>query len=129
MWLMLQQEKPDDYVISSGVSRSVRDFVQPAFSLVGLDWKKYVEIDKAYMPPADVAELRGDSSKAAEKLGWHPATSFDEMVHEMLEHDLKLVEVDPSKYVRHPPARVEPASSCLVPGCERSPVRCHARGS
>jgi GDPmannose 4,6-dehydratase len=108
MWLMLQQDKPDDYVIASGVSRSVRDFVQTAFSLVELDWNKYVEIDKAYMRPADVAALQGDSSKAAEKLDWHPVTSFDEMVHEMLEHDLKLEGVDPAKHLRHPPARVTP---------------------
>ncbi len=70
--------------------------------------RKYVEIDKAYMRPTDVAEPPGDSSKAAEKLGWHTVTSFDEMVHEMLEHDLKLEGVDPSKYLRHPPARVAP---------------------
>jgi GDPmannose 4,6-dehydratase len=108
MWLMLQQDKPDDYVIASGVSRSVRDFVQIAFSLVELDWNKYVEIDKAYMRPADVAELQGDSSKAAEKLGWHPVTSFDEMVHEMLEHDLKLEGVNPAQHLHQPPARVTP---------------------
>ncbi len=100
MWLMLQQDQPDDYVIATGTTRSVHEFVQVAFGLVGLDWQKYVAIDKAYMRPADVAELRGDSSKAAEKLGWHPATSFDEMVHEMLEHDLHLEGVDPAKHLR-----------------------------
>jgi len=108
MWLMLQQDKPDDFVIASGVSRSVRDFVQTAFSFVELDWNKYVVIDKAYMRPADVADLQGDSSKAAEKLGWHPVTSFDEMVREMLEHDLKLEGVDPLKHLHHPPERATP---------------------
>ena len=106
MWLILQQERPDDYVIATGVSRSVSDFVAAAFSLVGLDWNKYVEVDEAYMRPADVAELRGDSSKATKTLGWQPEITFDEMVHEMLEYDLKLEGVDPSKHLRPPRARV-----------------------
>jgi GDPmannose 4,6-dehydratase len=100
MWLMLQQDKPDDYVIASGVSRSVRDFVEAAFNLAGLDWNNYVEIDEAYMRPVDVAELRGDATKAREKLGWHPAITFDDMVREMLEHDLQLEGVDPAGYLR-----------------------------
>src|SRR2546425_4800398 len=79
MWLMLQQDKPDDYVIASGVSRSVRDFVEAAFGLAGLDWKKYVEGDKAYMRPADVAELRGDATKATEQVGGQPAHRFHAM--------------------------------------------------
>ena len=110
MWLMLQQDEPDDYVIASGVDRSVKDFADTAFSLVGLDWNKYVEVDEAYMRPTDVPDLRGDATKAAKKLGWKPSTSFDQLVHEMLEHDLKLEGVDPAKHLGKPPANVSPRS-------------------
>ena len=110
MWLMLQQDEPDDYVIASGVDRSVKDFADTAFSLVGLDWNKYVEVDEAYMRPTDVPDLRGDATKAAKKLGWKPSTSFDQLVHEMLEHDLKLEGVDPAKHLRRAPATVLPDS-------------------
>jgi GDPmannose 4,6-dehydratase len=102
MWMMLQQDQPDDYVIATGVSRSVRDFVHTAFGLVGLDPDRYIEVDKAYLRPADVAELRGDASKAATKLGWRPITSFEDLVHEMLEHDLRLEGVDPANHLRKP---------------------------
>jgi GDPmannose 4,6-dehydratase len=108
MWLMLQQDEPDDYVIATGVTRSVKDFVEAAFGLAGLDWKKYVQVDDAYMRPADVAELRGDATKAAEKLGWTPTVTFDELVREMLENDMKLENVDPAKHLRKPQARVGP---------------------
>jgi GDPmannose 4,6-dehydratase len=104
MWLMLQQDEGDDYVIASGVARSVKDFVDTAFGLVGLDWKKYVEVDRAYMRPTDVPELRGDATKAEKKLGWKPSISFGELVHEMLEHDLKLEGVDPAKHLKKSPA-------------------------
>jgi GDPmannose 4,6-dehydratase len=106
MWRMLQQDEADDYVIATGESRSVQDFVDAAFSLVGLDWKKYVEVDKAYMRPADVAELRGDATKAARELGWKPSTSFDQLVIEMLENDLTSEGVDPAKHLRKPRANV-----------------------
>jgi GDPmannose 4,6-dehydratase len=106
MWRMLQQDEADDYVIATGDSRSVQDFVDAAFSLVGLDWKKYVEVDKAYMRPADVAELRGDATKAARELGWKPSTSFDQLVIEMLENDLTSEGVDPAKHLRKPRANV-----------------------
>jgi GDPmannose 4,6-dehydratase len=106
MWMMLQQETPDDYVIATGVMRSVREFVEAAFHGAGLDWEKYVVRDEAYMRPADVHELRGDASKAAKKFGWKPKTSFEELVHEMLENDLKLEGVDPAKHLRKPPAGV-----------------------
>ncbi len=108
MWLMLQQDEPDDYVIATGTTRSVKDFIEAAFGLVGLDWQKYVQVDNAYMRPADVAELRGDPSKAAAKLGWTPTITFDDLVHEMLENDLKLEGVDPAKHLRKPSARVGP---------------------
>ncbi|HET9780439.1 MAG TPA: GDP-mannose 4,6-dehydratase [Candidatus Dormibacteraeota bacterium] len=90
MWMMLHQDTPDDYVIATGVMRSVHDFVEAAFGLAGLDWKKYVVVDEAYFRPADVYELRGDPSKAMHKLGWKPKTSFEDLVREMLENDLKL---------------------------------------
>ncbi|HEV2035680.1 MAG TPA: GDP-mannose 4,6-dehydratase [Candidatus Dormibacteraeota bacterium] len=108
MWLMLQQDQPDDYVIATGESRSVKGFVDVAFGLVGLDWHEHVEVDKAFLRPADVAELRGDATKAAKKLGWKPSTSFGELVHEMVEHDLKLEGLDPAKHLRKPSAGALP---------------------
>jgi GDPmannose 4,6-dehydratase len=102
MWLMLQQPKPDDYVVATGVSRSVRELVETAFALVGLDWRDHVEVDEAYIRPADVADLRGDATKARMVLGWRPKTSFEAMVHEMLEHDLALAGLDPRKHLREP---------------------------
>ncbi len=97
--MMLQQDEPDDYVIATGVTRSVRDFVEAAFRLVGLDWTKFVVTDAAYVRPAEVNELRGDASKAAKNLGWKPKTSFDALVHEMLENDMKLEGVDPTRHM------------------------------
>jgi len=99
MWLMLQQDQADDYVIATGEMRSVRDFVAAAFAMVSLDWQKYVVVDEAYMRPAEVHELRGDASKAMKLLGWKPKTTFDELVREMLEHDLELEGVDPTKHL------------------------------
>ena len=99
MWMMLQQDEPDDYVIATGVTRSVRDFVEAAFRLVGLDWTKHVVTDPAYVRPAEVTELRGDASKASKNLGWAPKTSFDALVHEMLENDMKLEGVDPTRHM------------------------------
>ena len=109
MWLMLQQEEPDDYVIATGVMRSVREFVEIAFATAGLDWKKYVVADEAFLRPAEVNELRGDASKAAKKLGWKPKTTFEDLVYDMLEHDLKLEGVDPSKHLHGPRASVSPS--------------------
>lgn len=90
MWLMLQQEQPDDYVIATGETRSIRQFLDLAFGLVDLDWKRYVEIDPRYFRPTEVNLLRGDARKAREKLGWEPRTTFEEMVARMIEHDLRL---------------------------------------
>ena len=98
MWLMLQQEKPDDYVIATGETHSVREFLDEAFGLVGLDWKKYVEIDPRYYRPAEVDLLLGDPTKAKEKLGWHPKTTFKELVKIMLEYDLKNVGLSLDKF-------------------------------
>lgn len=88
MWLMLQQEKAEDYVIATGETHSVREFLDEAFGLVGLDWKNHVEIDERYYRPAEVDLLLGDSSKAKEKLGWKPKTTFKELVKIMVEYDL-----------------------------------------
>ncbi|MDN3954777.1 GDP-mannose 4,6-dehydratase [Sporolactobacillus laevolacticus] len=88
MWLMLQQEKPDDYVISTGETHSVREFVETAFSYVGLNWKDYVVQDPRFMRPAEVDLLLGDCSKAEQKLGWHKDVDFPTLVHMMVDHDL-----------------------------------------
>jgi GDPmannose 4,6-dehydratase len=99
MWLMLQQDEPDDYVIASGISRTVRELVETAFGLVGLDWTRYVEVDSAFVRPAEVFELRGDASKARRKLGWKPRTSFLQLIQEMLEHDLQLEALEPNRHL------------------------------
>ena len=88
MWLMLQQDTPDDYVIATGETRSVRDFLEHAFRRVGLDWNDYVEFDARYLRPAEVNLLVGDASHARTRLGWAPRTSFDELVHLMVDADL-----------------------------------------
>jgi len=89
MWLMLQQDQPDDYVVATGQAWSVRDFLDRAFGLVALDWKHYVEIDQRYFRPTEVDVLIGDASKARERLNWAPKTNFDELVQLMLEADLQ----------------------------------------
>jgi GDPmannose 4,6-dehydratase len=88
MWLMLQQEKPDDYVVATGESHTVREFVDIAFSTVGLNWQDYVQQDMRFMRPADVPELRGDAAKAAEKLNWKPEISFEKLIKMMVEEDM-----------------------------------------
>ncbi len=90
MWLMLQQGKPDDYVIATGESYSVREFLEEAFSLLGMDWREYVEIDPRYFRPTEVEFLLGDPAKAREKLGWKPRVNFKQLVRMMVEHDLEL---------------------------------------
>ena len=92
MWLMLQQDTADDYVISTGVSHSVRDFVQIAFSHVGLDWHEYVETDPSLLRPAEVKHLIGDSTKARQNLGWEPSVDFDHLVRMMVDADVKRLE-------------------------------------
>jgi GDPmannose 4,6-dehydratase len=90
MWLMLQQEEPEDFVIATGRTHSVRDFLQLAFARVDLDWQDFVDFDAALLRPAEVDVLTGDATKAREKLGWEPRVSFDELVGIMIDHDLKL---------------------------------------
>ncbi len=91
MWLMLQQKEAHDYVISTGETHTVREFVEVAFKELGLDWKKYVKIDKKFFRPAEVDLLKGDSSKAQKELGWKPRVRFDKLVKMMVENDLKLL--------------------------------------
>ncbi len=90
MWRMLQAETPDDYVVATGETHSVREFLELAADVAGIDWKKHVEIDPRYFRPTEVDLLLGDASKAREKLGWTPRVSFEELVRTMVEHDLEL---------------------------------------
>jgi GDPmannose 4,6-dehydratase len=88
MWMMLQQEEPDDYVVATGETHSVRELLEEAFSYLGLDWRKYLEIDTHYYRPAEVDLLIGDASKARRKLGWTAKTKFKELVRLMVDADL-----------------------------------------
>jgi GDPmannose 4,6-dehydratase len=89
MWLMLQQNEPDDYVIATGKTYSVREFVKKAFDCVGLNWQNYVVLDEVLYRPSEVCLLQGDYSKARKKFQWHPTVQFDELVALMVEEDLK----------------------------------------
>tara|TARA_A200000113_G_scaffold22633_1_gene19435 strand:- start:23 stop:1003 length:981 start_codon:yes stop_codon:yes gene_type:complete len=89
MWLMLQQKKPSDFVIGTGKMHSVKDFLKLAFSIVGLDYKKYVKFNKSLLRPAEVDTLRANYNKAKKKLKWKPSTNFNQLVKEMVEEDLK----------------------------------------
>lgn len=90
MWMMLQQKAPDDFVIATGTSYSVKQFLDEVFNGLGLDWQKYVEIDKRYFRPSEVDHLEGDPSKAVKALGWKPRVSFSELVKMMVASDLEL---------------------------------------
>jgi GDPmannose 4,6-dehydratase len=89
MWLMLQQDEPDDYVVATGETHSVREFLDLAFGHVNLNWQDYVAFDERYLRPAEVDLLIGDPSKAKAKLGWQPSVTFEELVHLMVEADLQ----------------------------------------
>jgi len=91
MWLMLQQDDPRDYVVSSGETHSVREFCEIAFACAGLDWQKHVEVDPQYFRPAEVVELLGDSSRIRDELGWNPKVDFRGLVEMMVDADLKLL--------------------------------------
>ena len=88
MWLILQQDKPDDYVIATGEAHPVREFAERAFTVAGLDWEKYVKVDERFLRPLDVNFLQGDYSKAREKLGWQPKVKFDKLAEIMVREDL-----------------------------------------
>ena len=95
MWLMLQQEKPDDYVIGTGEAHSVREFVEEAFTYVGLDWKEYVKIDPRYFRPTEAEFLVADPAKARKKLGWEPKVAFKELVRIMVDADMEALGLEP----------------------------------
>jgi GDPmannose 4,6-dehydratase len=97
MWLMLQQERPEDFVVGTGEVRTVREFVQAAFAHVNLDWRDYVVTDPRYYRPTEVAHLLADASKAKSKLGWVPRVTFEELVRIMVEHDLRALRGDASE--------------------------------
>ena len=92
MWIMLQQDKPDDFVIATGETHSVREFVERVFKKLDLDYRRYVEIDERYFRPTEVDVLLGDSTKAQEALGWKPKTNFDQLINMMVKTDLELAE-------------------------------------
>ncbi|MCY3791127.1 MAG: GDP-mannose 4,6-dehydratase [Gemmatimonadetes bacterium] len=91
MWMMLQQDEPDDYVIATGTSRTIGEFCEVAFAHAGLDWRQYVVLDERFLRPAEVYTLLGDATKAREKLGWEPEVGFEEMVQQMVDWDLEQV--------------------------------------
>ena len=90
MWLMLQQERPGDYVVATGEAHSVRELVELAFAAAGLDWRRHVEVDRRYFRPTEVNALCGDPTKARERLGWEPRIDFTELVGMMVRHDIDL---------------------------------------
>jgi GDPmannose 4,6-dehydratase len=90
MWMMLQPEEPRDYVVATGETRSVRDFLTAAFACIGVkDWTPLVRIDPRFLRPADVEVLRGDASRIENDLGWRPATPFETWVRRMVQHDVE----------------------------------------
>jgi GDPmannose 4,6-dehydratase len=91
MWLMMQQDQPEDYIIATGETHTVKEFLEEAFGCAGLDWQKHVKIDPRYYRPAEVDLLLGDASKAKRKLGWEPKTTFPELVRLMVDADIELV--------------------------------------
>jgi GDPmannose 4,6-dehydratase len=91
MWLMLQQDQPDDYVVATGETHSVREFLEESFRYAGLDWTKYVELDPRYLRPSEVDLLIGDASKAKLQLNWEPKTKFKELVRLMVDADIQLL--------------------------------------
>jgi len=93
MWLMLQQEKPDDFVIGTGETHSVQEFVQEAFAYAGLDWQRYVKIDPRYFRPTETEVLIADAAKAREKLGWEPKITFRELARIMVDADMEALEL------------------------------------
>jgi GDPmannose 4,6-dehydratase len=97
MWLMLQQDTPDDYVVGTGETHTVQEFVEIAFDHVGLDWKRYVVIDPKFVRPAEVDLLLADPTKAKTKLGWEPQVSFERLVTMMVESDLALARAEASR--------------------------------
>jgi GDPmannose 4,6-dehydratase len=115
MWLMLQQQQPDDYVIATGEERSVRELVELAFAAAGLDWQRHVEVDRRYFRPTEVDALRGDPTKARAVLGWEPRVTFSELVNMMVEHDIELAR---RELTVHQAGFVDPARGAAIAGSE-----------
>jgi GDPmannose 4,6-dehydratase len=113
MWLMLQQGKPDDYVLATGETHSIRDLLEIAFDAVGLDWRDYVEIDAKLIRPAEVDILRGDSTKARERLGWKPRVRFAELIRMMVKADLELVQRNEGAVLQHSASHGRPVPVVL----------------
>src|SRR5215218_6261978 len=97
MWLMLQADVADDYVVATGEAHSVSEFLDEAFGYLDLDWKEFVEIDPRYYRPSEVDILLGDASKARRILGWEPKISFKQLVRLMVDHDINLAESEKSQ--------------------------------
>jgi len=102
MWMMLQQDQPDDYVVATGIAHSVRDLVDAAFARVGLDWQKYVRVDPAFLRPAEVDHLIGDPAKARTVLGWHANVDFKRLIEMMVDADLERVASAPPARIGNP---------------------------
>jgi len=112
MWLMLQQESPDDYVVATGECHSVREFLVEVFEYLDLDWEQHVEFDRRYMRPSEVDLLQGDASKARKQLQWRPQVSFQELARMMVDADLELAEQEKAvRACRKPSQKVSPANS------------------
>jgi GDPmannose 4,6-dehydratase len=86
MWLILQQESPDDFVCATGISHTVRELVEYVFEKIGLDWRPYVRIDTKYFRPEELEDLKGDSTKLRKSTGWEPTYTFESMLDEMIEY-------------------------------------------
>ena len=111
MWRMLQRPEPDDYVVATGEMHTVRELVETAFELVGLDWQAHVKIDPRYFRPTEVDELCGEATKAERDLGWRPRTRFAELIRIMLSHDLRDAGLDPERYMDGDVVPVDPGAS------------------
>ena len=115
MWRMLQQNQPGDFVVATGEMHTVRDLVETAFGLVGLDWEPRVGIDPRYFRPTEVDELCGDASLAADRLGWHPQVRFRELVRIMLAHDLREAGLDPERQMDGEAVPPDPGAAVAAP--------------
>jgi len=100
MWLIMNAAEPDDYVVATGETHSVREFLAKTFSYLDLDWQQYVEIDPRYFRPAEVDVLLGDAGKARRQLGWEPKVTFDDLVKLMTDHDLRLAQQEAAARAR-----------------------------
>jgi GDPmannose 4,6-dehydratase len=115
MWLMLQQERPDDYVVATGETHSVREFLEEVFGYLDLDWEQYVKIDPRYFRPAEVDFLLGDSSKARRRLAWEPTVTFKDLVRMMVDADMGLARDEAILKEHAEGARTPSGGTCVSP--------------